>query len=260
MIPDDLWHQIRHEIDGQLVFRTEDEWGELFVVDHAGRRHLYFGAPYEQSCIDLQQPWQPVHEYARSMMLVLALHYPRTVTMLGLGGGSLLHAVHRAIPDATATVIEQRQAVVAIAREFFQLEEGRHTDILLDDAKVRLRTLEPGSCDLLFADLFTDQQMHPWQQQHKFFSQCRRHLRDDGWLVINFDELQPQGGRTLDALMATFPFVLGLATRDGNHVILACAQAQIFEPEHHLQDLHQLQERLGVDLLPLYQRLELLSP
>ena len=246
----DLWHSIRHEIEGQLVFRTDDELGELFVVDHGERRLLYFGAPYEQSCICREAPFRPVHEYARAMLLVLAWAQPEDVLILGLGGGTLIHAIRHSVPDAEVRVVELRESVIRIAREFFQLENDTRLDVVHGDAKVYCRSATPESCDILFADLFTDNRMHPWQQQHKFLVQAHKMLRKHGWLVINFDRYQEPGSPCMNSLLSLFPTLLSVITRDGNHVILA-SPAGGFDLAEHVGAVEPLAARLEVPLAAL---------
>ena len=121
------------------------------------------------------------------MALAFALARPREVILLGLGGGSLLHALRKACPDANAAVVEMRPQVVAIAREYFQLDSLQDGQLIIADAKQQLRLFPSQSCDLLLADLFYDNRMHPWQEQQKFFLQAQKCLRPGGWLAINFD-------------------------------------------------------------------------
>lgn len=256
MTHSDIWQQIRHEIEGRLIYRTRDELGELFVVDHKEHRLLYFGAPYEQSCISRDKPHQPVHEYARAMLMVLAWAQPERVLMLGLGGGTLVHAVKRAFPPTELTIIELRAEVADVARHYFQLEHLTNTDIIIADAKQQARAQPADTYDILFADLFTDNRMHPWQQQHKFFVQCQRLLRDHGWLVINFDQYQDDP--CLNSLCTLFPTVLSLHTRDGNHVVLASKQPG-FDPDDHTGPLERLEHQLEVSLQGLFAQLMILS-
>lgn len=250
----DIWQTLRREIDGHLIAQQRDEWGWLHVVDQGERRYLYFGAPYEQSCIQRENPWQLAHEYARAMMLGAAFSVPRDILMLGLGGGSLVHAVARGFADARLTVVELRQAVADMARQHFQLDFLPDEQLIIADAKQQIRHFSPQSCDLLLADLFYDDRMHPWQEQHKFFLRCRALLRPEGWLVINFDAPRIETGGC-QSLFELFPTVLSVTTRDDNQIVLASLDAQF---DRHVMEaaVEQLEQQIEVPLLPLLARMQ----
>lgn len=250
----EVWQTLRQETGGRLIAQERDDWGWLHVVDQGDRRYLYFGAPFEQSCILREKPWQLVHDYARAMMLGCVLAEPRDVLMLGLGGGSLLHSVRRGCPEAAVTVVELRPQVAALAREYFELEFLRDEQLIIADAKQQLRRFPPQAFDLLLADLFYDDRMHPWQEQHKFFMQCRNLLRADGWLAINFDSPRLVEGSSGAALFEWFPTVLSVTTRDDNQIVLATLQAD-FDEEAFEAGIAVLEQRLEVPLLPLLNRL-----
>lgn len=249
MLDPDIWHALRAEIEGQLIAQVRDDWGWLHVVDHGDCRYLYFGAPYEQTCIRKDKPHQLVHAYARAMMLGLALGDPQDVLMLGLGGGSLLHALRKACPAANVTVVELRQAVADIAQDHFQIELSADS-LIIADAKQQLRQFSAASCDLLFADLFYDNRMHPWQEQHKFFQQAKTVLRPDGWLVINFDAPRLTDSDSSLSLRDVFPTLFSVTTRDDNQIVLASAQSG-FELSDHLEKVDALGRLLEIPLLPL---------
>jgi spermidine synthase len=250
----DIWQTLRSEIEGQLVAQHRDEWGWLHVVDHGDCRYLYFGAPYEQTCIRKDKPHQLVHEYARAMSLAFALAQPRDAILLGLGGGSLLHALQKACPDANTSVVEMRPQVAVIAREYFQLDSLRDGQLIIADAKQQLRLFPTESCDLLLADLFYDNRMHPWQEQQKFFLQCRKLLRPDGWLAINFDAPRLVDSESCYPLADLFPTLLSVTTRDDNQIVLASPQSR-FDIEDHLPAIEQLEQQLEIPLRPLLKNL-----
>lgn len=252
----DIWQRIKHEIEGHLVFRTEDEWGPLFVVDRQDKRFLYFGEPYEQSCIYRDNPSQPVHEYARAMLLALGFVQPQSALMLGLGGGTLWHAFRVAYPEADVTLVELRPEVVNVARHYFHLADQDNDQVIIADAKHFIRDEKPERHDLLFADMFYDNRMHPWQKQYKFFVQCRRVLKENGWLVINFDHSLATDDAAMHNLTSLFPTVYSYVTRDDNNIIFASPQAD-FDPDACVDTLKALEASLGCQFEAMYRQLVL---
>lgn len=255
MYEDETWQLHRHEIEGRLIHRCHDEWGEIWIVDHNDRRKLMFGSPFEQSCLDLTAPYRPLHEYARGILLALGFVEPKRVVMLGLGGGTLVHSILSGYPSACFQIVELRSLVVDIAYQYFFLPSTEAVNIDLQDARAAVRLLESDSADLLIADLFHHSSMHPLQRQGKFFSQCHRILGPEGWLAINFDRPESIQAGDMAALQRLFPTVFLYVTEDGNHIVLAGKG----EPPDLMVDaprrLSLLEERLGVPFLPMFRRL-----
>src|SRR5690554_6773934 len=97
---------------GQVVHRVRDDYGHVLVIDDDDQRILTFDSLFEQSCMQISHPHQLVHKYTRFMALALAYTDPAKITFFGLGGGSLLRALHYALPDCSFHAVELRQAVV----------------------------------------------------------------------------------------------------------------------------------------------------
>ena len=255
MCPPDAWQQHKDEIEGRLIHRSRDDWGEIWVVDHGDHRKLLFGSPFEQSCLDLAAPWRPVHEYARAVLLALGYVQPDDVLMFGLGGGVLVHAIQHCFPDAHFQVVELREQVVDIAREYFSLPQSENVVIRVDDVRHVLREMASDSADLLITDLFHHSTMHPLQRQGKFFAHCRRILRENGWLAINCDHLDDPLGADLRVLCRYFPTVLMFESEDGNQIVLAgktCPEDSDLAPNRWLE----LESRLGLPLMAMSRRLK----
>lgn len=68
-----------------IIYRTRDSWGEILVIDRKMKRVLAFDSIYEQSCLNLNEPHIPAHEYTRIMLLVLAFVHPKHANVSYLG-------------------------------------------------------------------------------------------------------------------------------------------------------------------------------
>src|SRR5690554_5818012 len=112
-------------LDGTIVHSTSDSIGNILVVDYPTYRVLSFDSIYEQSGFYLEKPYALVHEYTRIMMLVLGFCEPRHITLLGLGGGSLLRSLHHYLSHCNFTVIELRKKVYEIAKEYFDIPDDK---------------------------------------------------------------------------------------------------------------------------------------
>lgn len=250
---------IQRLLGHRLVHRREDTWGEILVVDNHHRRVLSFGSAFEQTCIDLRTPHIPVHEYARAMLLGLAFAPPRRMLLLGLGGGALVHSLLHLVPaDCTLHVIELREQVVAVARDYFQVPHAANLEITVEDARLALRNQPAASAELIFSDLYFASDMNHFQRQKKFLQQCHRTLTDDGWLVINFHRLPALDEEFFRWLTPLFPSLFICGTSSGNQILLAgkqpCDELQSLEPA-----VMALETQLGSRLMPCFRRLLRLS-
>lgn len=170
---------------GQLIYRTRDSSGEVHVYEDDQCRYLTFGNAVEQSCLDLGDPLRLVHVYTQAMMLSLLLRTsPRSVLLLGLGGGSLAKAVRAAVPGANICGVEQRAAVIDVAREYFELPRDDRFHAVCQDAWSYLSsTLE--SQELILSDLYVADGMDAMQTTQAFVQLAHDRLAESGMLVIN---------------------------------------------------------------------------
>ena len=170
---------------GKLVHREEDDLGEICVYDRDHKRYLTFGNKVEQSCFNLACPWQLEHEYTQGMMLGLLLRADvRSALLLGLGGGSLVHALRRVRPGMKIEAVDCRMGVIRVAQEFFALTPDRKLQLHCDDAERFIRR-HHAIHDLILVDLYLAEGVHAAQQRAEFFARCRDRLSEKGILLIN---------------------------------------------------------------------------
>ena len=176
---------------GLEIHRCYDELGPIRVFENGALRYLAFGKAAEQSCVDLHHPSKLVYEYTQAMMLSL-LYFPKPtqVTFLGLGAGSLVHALHHYDQNLEIKVVELREKVVEVAKEWFALDIFPELTLKIDDATQYIANKHPLS-DLIFADIYNDEGMIEAQLSSSFLSNCYQNLSDDGILVLN---LWDEGG------------------------------------------------------------------
>lgn len=170
---------------GLPLAQYQDELGAVTVSQRDRYRYLSFGNAVEQSVIDLTHPHRLEHVYTQAMMLGLALR-PDTsrALLLGLGGGSLARALHRARPRLLIDAVEYRQAVIEAAREHFFLPVDRHLRLHNEEASAFVRHANE-HYGLLMLDLYQANGVHPVQTQIDFLQDCRQRLETNGILLSN---------------------------------------------------------------------------
>lgn len=237
-----------------LVFRTEDQWGDIMVIDKKKCRVLAFDPVYEQSSVDLKNPHIPVHEYTQIMLLVLTFINPKHITMLGLGGGCLLHCLHYLLPQCTMLTFELREKVYDVALNFFQIPTSNNISIMISDAKLALKRCPDQSTQIIFADMYQSYGMDPFQMQKQFIKQCHRILDDTGWLVVNYHQLPELNLSFIHYLQRNFAEVLVCPAFSDNYIIFA--RKTLAGPlGEHQAALYDLESKLNIKLTPLFKRL-----
>lgn len=244
---------------GQIVLSTCDHIGNILVVDYPKYRVLTFDSLYEQSGYSLEKPNSVVHEYIRIMMLVLGFTTPSHITLLGLGGGSLLRSVHHHLEKCQFHVVELRAKVFEVAKYYFDIPVDVRVKYTISDAKVQLRATPDTSTNIIFSDLFDAYFMSPIQTQQKFVSECFRVLDSDGWLVINFHHLPHVRSVFFVTLNEHFSKVFIFPGAMGNFILFATKSNNI-NVESAKEKFIKMEDELGTPFVQLFQRLEDLIP
>ncbi len=210
--------------EGEIIHHVRDAMGSVLVIDERKHRILTFNSLFEQSKIDRRTPYLPVHEYSRAMVLPAAFHMPARVTILGLGGGALASAFHHLNSECTIDVIELRQIVVDVAREFFSLPQTERMRVTVADAREALEKMPDASSDMILADLYNADRMSPAQGQRVFIDSCTRVLSDDGWLVLNYHRPPAPNDSWFRQLKQNFSVLLSFRSKTNNIVLYASKQ------------------------------------
>ncbi len=172
-------------MQGIKVEQRHDQHGPIQVFDDGLFRFLRFGDGGEQSRIDINNPHCPVYQYTQSMLMALVfLPRPAHATILGLGGGMLVHALHHYDESLSVDIAELRADVADIAYNHFMLPRAEQLRVTIADATDFLSTAST-STDLIFADIYNDDGMQDSQLADEFIRHCHRLLSDEGILVLN---------------------------------------------------------------------------
>ncbi|HGC5660779.1 TPA: spermidine synthase [Legionella pneumophila] len=237
-----------------IIYRTRDSWGEILVIDRKMKRVLAFDPIYEQSCLNLNEPHIPAHEYTRIMLLVLAFVHPKHVTLLGLGGGCLLHSLHYLMPQCTISAIELRKKVHEVALNFFLMPTHPNIHVVISDAQKALVQCDAQNTQIIFADMYQAHGMNPFQIQKKFILQCARILDDNGWLVVNYHQLPEHNSRFIQCLQRYFSELFAALSYSGNYILFA-RKKQGSPLSKYQTNVLDLENQLNIKLLMLFKRI-----
>ena len=245
-------------IPGIEIFRCYDEHGPIRVFENGSHRYLAFGDDAHQSCINMLQPTRLSYEYTQAMMLALLYSpKPQQVTLLGLGAGSLVHSFYRYDPKIVLNVVELREKVADVAKEWFALPSFSGLSLHIQDACDYMAS-QPHKSDLILTDIYNNDGMIESQLSPTFLKDCFENLTEFGILILNLWE---QGGGAHPLALQRIRDHFGehnmsCLIEDGNLIVLAFKGGLPQINNRRLQPIaKQLAKKLDIPILKLLQRL-----
>jgi spermidine synthase len=202
------------------IYKTYDEYGPIQVLDDGNKRYLAFGTDDEQSCQLINQPYYLQHEYTRAILLSLLLVEPKHITVIGIGGGSLLTTFHHLIPDCQLVGIELRRKVTQLAHKYFQLPQHQNITLHTADGAEYLSTVDI-STDIIVADMYSAEGIDQQQLSAQFIANAHSRLNQGGWLVLNYWLDHKMEEHLTHALRDHFDQIYMCDTGGGNWVVFA---------------------------------------
>ncbi len=207
--------------DYSLLWQGEDALGEIRVLEDDQYRILSFGDSDEQSKQLKAAPHIPQHTYIQGMLLSLMFMQPKSAIVLGLGGGSMLHALRHYDAGIKLSAVELRPAVIDAAKRYFRVQPSKKLQLIEADALTFLQQAEHKRTDLIFADIYTNDGVDESQLSQAFIDGALRLLKADGMLVLNCWKEHSRDDALLSRLKANFAQVYACLTSGGNWVIFA---------------------------------------
>jgi spermidine synthase len=178
--------QIFKEGLSKLKEKFDGTQGEPYVVESKKFKALYFDSESTQSLMDVQAPIRLVVSYTETMMgFLLFQSNPKSIAMIGLGGGSLAKYCHHHLPGASILVLENNPKVIALKSKFHVPENSVHFKVLEADGAAYLRNTEE-QFDVLLVDGYTKLGQAAQLCSEDFYASCLACLKPNGILVINF--------------------------------------------------------------------------
>ena len=146
---------------------------------------LQFVRGVSQSRMVTRDPDRLLIDYTRTMLgaLVLAPR-PRSIGMIGLGGGSQAKYCYRHLPEARIQVAENNPHVLALRRKFRVPDDDARFHVLLDDG-ARFLQERRGRFDLLLVDGYDETGIPAALSTPEFYGDCRASLAEGGAAAFN---------------------------------------------------------------------------
>ena len=175
----------------KLLHSERSLYREVLVYEDGSQRCMCFTRNCRigrQSCMDMQHPDRLQLNYTRMMLGSLYLNpNPRSILIVGLGGGSLPRALLQLLPTANIDVAEIDPAVVSVAHKYFSLPLNPRLRVIEADGRVFVKRAirEQRRYDLIMLDAFDHEYIPEHLLTREFLSEVRTLLTPDAVLAAN---------------------------------------------------------------------------
>ncbi len=221
-------------VGATLLYEAETPYNYIQVQeDSAGNRYLFLN---EGEGVHSQ--WnKDIYEYGRTWDYFLAAPYfnaapfapsdVHSLAIVGLAAGTIARQYTHVYGDVPIDGIEIDPGIVAAGDKYFEMDTMPNLSVYVEDGRYMLNKL-----DKQYTVVGIDAYRPPYIPWHlttvEFFEEVRRHLTDDGAVVINVGRTSTDR-RLIDALTATllqvFPSVHAMdVPQSFNTVLVATVQ------------------------------------
>jgi spermidine synthase len=230
--------------------------GKPFIYQKNNSASLHFDIWAVQSEMQLDSPDELVLGYTQTMMGFLLFNPdPKSIAMIGLGGGSIPKYCYRYLPQASIVVVEKDPDVIAVRDHFCIPKDDARFQVLCADGADFVYNAS-SQLDVLVVDGF-DRQGQPAQLcSQSFYDHCYNALAPDGVMVVNLLHAELGNDIFLDRIRHSFDdaVIVVDALDSMNKIVFACKGAILDLPDQVLLGRHRgLACQHTVDLSPTTQ-------
>ena len=137
---------------------------------------------------------------------------PKTIIMLGFGGGSTPKMLNKKYPKAKITSVEIDPVVIKLAKKYFKAD-SIHQELINQDAVEFIKKLNPNKVfDLVLVDLFLGFKIPEKFQDPKFLKLVKSHANVLLLNRLNWDSHEIDSMLFLDLLKQTFDPIIHKTT------------------------------------------------
>lgn len=241
----------------RILHQEKSMYRNIVVAQEHGERCMIFGRlsrnPTRQSCYNVRSPGDLVFSYSK---LVLAgftqiQQPPKSVLVIGLGGGTIPMTLERLYPEASIDSVEIDPAVVRVAKEWFGYQESEKQKVHAIDGRVfvKRQQMKKSKYDVIILDAFNGDYIPEHMMTLEYFLELKSILTDDGLLMANTfstNKLYDHESATYQKAFGNYYFAH--SDRSGNRILYANLKAfNQYESHAAVQALKVKLERIGVN-------------
>ena len=175
----------------ETIHEERSKYRDITVTQIGERRCLLFNVhrgDRNQTCMMLDDPNRLVFDYTRMSFAGLMLQQaPQNILVIGLGGGSIPMTFSDLFPSAKIDVIEIDDAVVKVAKEYFQFNETQNMKVYLGDGRpfIKRAGLRGNKYDYIVLDAFSGDYIPEHMLTREFLDEVKAIMTSESVLVAN---------------------------------------------------------------------------
>jgi spermidine synthase len=178
---------------------------------------------------------------------------PESILIIGLGGGSIPMTLAEIFPDSFIDIVEIDEAVVRVAKKYFNFAETNRMKVFVSDARVHIKRagLKKKQYDFIVLDAFTGDYIPEHLMTTEFLQETKNLLSNDGVLVANTFSTSALYDHESVTYHQVFGEFLNLKMPNtGNRVILASIDALpgLFELRSKSKRFSAMMDNYGVNI------------
>lgn len=221
-------------------------------------RSLHLETDSIQSAMSVDDPVHLTLKYTQVVALLLLFkRHPKSLTVFGLGAGSLTKFFFYFCPKSKIDTIEINPQVINVAFQMFEVpaETNRHKIIEMDASSYLNNQKLP--FDVLISDIFDGYGIPKQFTQKRYFKKCYNSLHDSGIFVINLWGSDKNTPNFILDLKDLFNYVIIVESDNPGNIILFCFKSTFsFPPVKQMEkNLLRLSDKLNFDLKFFYKRM-----
>jgi spermidine synthase len=148
-------------------------------------RSFWRSKVYRESAVDLNDRSRLVVPYTKFIGASATFHpNPKSVLMIGLGGGGFNQFFEKAFPSATLETVELDPQVFALAQKYLGFKPTDRDKVTVLDGRMFLRHSK-ATYDWIILDAFRGGFVPPHLKTVEFYKLAQSHLARDGLFVAN---------------------------------------------------------------------------
>ncbi|NBW56398.1 hypothetical protein EBR43_01165 [bacterium] len=213
----------------KIIYHEIKAMGPIWVFEYKKLRCLSFVEPGQvtQTCLDLNSPLKLVYGYQQIITAsTLAIQTPKSICVVGLGGGTLPQALRTLYPQAMIDVVEVNRDVLDCAKQYFNFKPCERLKVIIGDGVEYFQNISADQrYDMVVMDAFDAIYIPPAFLTESFVESVYNHLNEDGVVFVNTFK----GSKFYEREMELYQHVFGSLYQpempttfdDGNRILMA---------------------------------------
>jgi len=216
----------------EILYRAKTPFNDILVTQEKNIITLWSPPTVKQTAIDVSNPVLPYLEYVQNILLGLAFHpNPKSILILGLGGGSLPMILANINKRTGIDVVEIDPDIAVVAKKYFHFITTPRLQLFIDDASLFIKK-SVNNYDLIILDAYIGNKLPQTLSTLEFFIETNRRLSLRGIFIVNLmtsDKLHFK--KMLNRVGSVFRELWLLPGKTSNNTIAFATNAKLSQAE-----------------------------